>query len=263
MSNRRFTRRSVDESRAIRRSQSTADAAADRTRVSIRLRLLIVWTLAIVAATLAPFDFGATTPLHEHSFRLFQYGRYERDPTDFVLNMLMFMPLGALLFGAFSRRSIATSSILLRTTAIGLTLSTVLEFFQQFVPSRDSSLIDIVANTVGAVIGAGAARWCGASFEARLHRLRARTSTPALTGALSVVLILTLLLSGALQARSRLSNWNPDYPLLVGNERTGDRPWRGTVFALTITDAAAPPASMQRFSAGGSIRASRAAGGDI
>ena len=210
-------------------------------------------TLAIVAATLAPFDFGATTPLHEHSFRLFQYGRYERDPIDFVLNVLMFVPLGALLHGTLGRRSLPASSILLRTAAIGLPLSAALEFFQQFVPSRDSSLIDIVANTAGALIGVCVARWCAASFDARLHRLRARTSTPALAGALFVVLMLTLLLSGALQARSRLSNWNPDYPLLVGNERTGDRPWRGTVFALTITDAAAPRASMQRFSADGSI----------
>lgn len=246
--------RSVEQSGGDARSlPTTADEAADRARVWIRLRLLIVWTLAIVAATLAPFDFGAITPLHEHSFRLFQYGRYERDPIDFVLNVLMFAPLGALLYGAFARRTLTLSAILLRTAAIALPTSAVLEFFQQFVPSRDSSLIDIVANTAGAIAGVCVARWCGAALMASLHRLRARTSTTALAGALAVVLVLTLLLSGALQARSRLSNWNPEYPLLVGNERTGDRPWRGNVFALTIADAAAPRATMQRFAAGGSI----------
>ena len=64
---------------------------------------------------------------------------------------------------------------------------------------------------------------------------------------------LALLISGALQNRSRLSNWSPDYPLLIGNEATGDRPWVGRVFELVITDAATPLASARRFAGGESI----------
>ncbi len=66
-------------------------------------------------------------------------------------------------------------------------------------------------------------------------------------------LLVALLISATLQAGTRLSNWNPEYPLLIGNERTGDRPWRGRVFALDITDAATPAASVRRFSAGESV----------
>ncbi|MCP5109643.1 MAG: hypothetical protein GY953_02285, partial [bacterium] len=35
-----------------------------------------------------------------------------------------------------------------------------------------------------------------------------------------------------------LSNWDPSYPLLVGNERTGDRSWRGEFYLLAIYDLA-------------------------
>ena len=53
-----------------------------------------------------------------------------------------------------------------------------------------------------------------------------------------------------LQRRTRLSNWSSEYPLLIGNELTGDRAWRGRVFALDISDAATTPAAVRRFSAG-------------
>jgi O-antigen ligase len=33
-----------------------------------------------------------------------------------------------------------------------------------------------------------------------------------------------------------LRTWNHTYPLLLGNEATGDRPWRGTIAAVTVHD---------------------------
>ncbi|MCP5120742.1 MAG: PKD domain-containing protein, partial [bacterium] len=43
-----------------------------------------------------------------------------------------------------------------------------------------------------------------------------------------------------------LSNWDPSYPLLVGNERTGDRSWRGEVYLLAIYDRALSGAEINR-----------------
>lgn len=45
--------------------------------------------------------------------------------------------------------------------------------------------------------------------------------------------------NGKLQAQSDaltgdFSNWDADYPLLLGNERTGDRPWLGRIEQLTL-----------------------------
>jgi hypothetical protein len=77
-----------------------------------------------------------------------------------------------------------------------------------------------------------------------------KTSPAALRAMLAVFLMAALGLSATLQARTRLSNWSAEYPLLVGNELTGDRPWRGRVFNLTITDRATSPAALSRFAAG-------------
>ncbi len=59
--------------------------------------------------------------------------------------------------------------------------------------------------------------------------------------------------SGALQTRTQLSNWSAEYPLLIGNEETGDRPWRGRVLGLTMTDSPTAVASVRRFADGGDI----------
>jgi glycopeptide antibiotics resistance protein len=34
--------------------------------------------------------------------------------------------------------------------------------------------------------------------------------------------------------RGRFSNWNPSYPLLFGNENTGNRPWQGSLFLVAV-----------------------------
>jgi VanZ family protein len=221
--------------------------------ISISMRLLIVWLLVVVAGTLAPFDFGATIAVHEHSFRLFQYGAYERDPVDFVLNVLLFLPLGAMLQQEMQRRSSTLRTVVVRTAIVGLCVSATLEYFQQFLPSRDSSAVDVMANTLGGVIGVfGASSWGGA-LTSRIRAIRTRTSPAALSGLLAFCLTLALLVSGALQARTHLSNWSAEYPLLVGNERTGDRPWHGHVFSVTMTDAAASKSAVRRFAVGETV----------
>ena len=94
--------------------------------VPVSRRLLIVWTLLVVTGTLAPFDFGATSPVNEHSFKLYQYGSYQRDPLDFLLNLLLFLPLGALLHHEGHRRCLKLRSIVILTGAAGFLLSMAL-----------------------------------------------------------------------------------------------------------------------------------------
>jgi glycopeptide antibiotics resistance protein len=220
---------------------------------SVSIRLLVLWTLFVVLGTLAPFDFRAIPVLHRSSFGLFRYGTYERDPVHFALNLVLFVPLGALLHHEGRRRQLSTRSILLSTGAIGLLFSLTVEYLQGYLPSRDSSLFDVLANTSGGLMGILVDGAWGASAETRVDRMRARTSGAILAAAIAVFMLVALLASGALQARTGLSNWSREYPLLIGNERTGDRPWRGRVFALAITDAATPLALVRRFAAGESV----------
>jgi VanZ family protein len=68
---------------------------------------------------------------------------------EFVANILMFVPLGLLL------------TLLLRHHWYGVILALVIsvaaELAQAFIPSREPSLRDVLANVLGAAIGAGIA----------------------------------------------------------------------------------------------------------
>ena len=217
--------------------------------ISVGMRLLILWALFILLATFAPFDFTRSVA---HSFSLYQDDSHLRDPIHFALNLALFVPLGGLLHHELRRIS-KMQSLVIVTAVMCLAVSLGIEFVQRYLPSRDSSLIDVIANTGGAVIGTLTDRAWSGSLQTWIDRIRARPSPALLTAALSVFLAVTMLTSGVLQARTRLSNWSSEYPLLLGNERTGDRPWRGRVLALAITDAATPLASIRRFSAGATV----------
>ena len=122
--------------------------------------------------------------------------------------------------------------------AAAFLISFGIEWSQHLLPGRESSLVDVTANTAGAVLGVFANRAVGAERTGRIHELRASASPIVFAAALMSLMVVSLVVSGRLQSGTRLSNWSLDYPLLIGNERTGDRPWHGTVFLLEITDAA-------------------------
>ena len=177
---------------------------------SVSRRLLLVWLLCIIAGTLAPYDFGAAPTGQAGGLHVFATGAYEQDPMHFALNLLMFVPLGALLHHEARRRAVSLPVVMLLAGTAGLLISLAVEYAQAFLPSRDSSLFDVLANTTGALIGVTAdLRW-GGLVEAYLNRLRTRTSPAILIGLMSGFLAAELLLSGALQSRTRLSNWSLD-----------------------------------------------------
>jgi hypothetical protein len=169
---------------------------------------------------------------------------------DCVLNLLLFVPFGVLLNHEGRHRSLKPGSIVILAGTVGALISTTVEYFQVFLPTRDSSLVDVLANTGGALLGIAADRAWGASISARLHGWRVRVSPRTLAGLIASYLIVALMISGVLQTRTRLSNWSSEYPLLIGNELTGDRAWRGRVFSLRMADAAESPVTVRRFAAG-------------
>jgi VanZ family protein len=216
--------------------------------VSVCARLLVIWLLCVVAGTLAPFNFVTVA-----GAQAFAYGTYQRDPIDFVLNLALFVPFGALLQHQGRQRALTPRALVLLTVALAAAISLTVEYLQVFLPVRDSSIIDVAANTLGALIGVAVDRACGASLSACVRRWRARTSPATLSSMVAGLLMVALVLSAVLQRRARLSNWSSDYPLLIGNELTGDRGWRGRVFGLSLFDAATPAAAVQQFAAGESI----------
>jgi hypothetical protein len=81
------------------------------------------------------------------------FRRTESDLWDLVENVAGFVPFGffaaAVMAGRWSRRASTLTAIL-----VGFALSFFIETVQIYLPMRDSSAIDLLANTVGAAVGA-------------------------------------------------------------------------------------------------------------
>jgi hypothetical protein len=211
----------------------------------------LFWLLILVSVTLFPFEFRAASPVMER----IAAGLWPNEVTtsaEVVSNVLLFVPLGVLLHGR-GRRGPAGWRLVAIACAAGLLMSVAIECLQVFLPRREPTIVDIIANTAGAFCGAMAHRVWGARVQAELSRWGADASDTLLAVLLTAFTISVLSHAGALQRQTRLSNWSPDFPLQVGNERTGSRPWRGRLFAFELTDAAASPESVRQFAAGDSL----------
>jgi VanZ family protein len=74
--------------------------------------------------------------------------------SDVTLNLLGFMPLGFLIFlRLFKTKRMPVRTCLFFAVAVGFAVSLAIELTQVWLPGRDSSLLDLIANTVGSAIG--------------------------------------------------------------------------------------------------------------
>ena len=110
--------------------------------------------LIIAYGTLYPFVFHARPnspgPLHALAAT---YGLPD-SRSDIVANILLYTPFGFFAIQAL-RRPPGLWSVMLVTLA-GTLLSFSGEFLQYYIPGRDSTIVDIVANTTGGFLGAAA-----------------------------------------------------------------------------------------------------------
>jgi VanZ family protein len=161
---------------------------------------------------------------------------------DVVVNVLLFLPLGVAVAAAAAERGRGGRAAMAATLAAAAGLSIGVEDLQTLLPTRDPSLRDVAANVGGAVLGHLLFLWCGAQLAALGRAVQALWRRLWLVDRpgwlLGALLIVALLSAGWLQARTRLSDWSSDFPLVVGNEATGDRPWTGWIHSFEIADRA-------------------------
>ena len=137
------------------------------------MRRFLLLIVAIVAyGSLYPWNFEFTSAAG-NPVRILLHGwpgewnRYVL--RDIVLNIIVYMPLGLVAVLAFRRRrsrAFAASAAI----AFGFLLSVAMELLQVYLPSRDSSLLDVLTNTLGTAAGAGFAIF----FEGGIRRLMER-----------------------------------------------------------------------------------------
>jgi glycopeptide antibiotics resistance protein len=127
--------------------------------------LLLLVTIAIVGVTLwiSGKAYSKVDPVPFREIRLIQEKMAEGPmpmPTlialvmPLILNALIFMPWGFLLFILFDNGKRPASQSYLLTFLIAIAFSFAVEAWQYFLPTRVTDVNDVIWNGVGAVLGA-------------------------------------------------------------------------------------------------------------
>jgi VanZ family protein len=120
---------------------------------SSAIPLALAFALLIAYASLYPFDGWRWPPGRSLLDMLHLPWPYWRDRFDEVANLLGYVPLGALVYGAVVRSGGRPWGAWLLGAAAPSLLSFGLEFTQNFLPTRVTSLRDWVLNTAGGLVG--------------------------------------------------------------------------------------------------------------
>ncbi|MGB3755213.1 MAG: VanZ family protein [Rivularia sp. (in: cyanobacteria)] len=206
---------------------------------SVFLILVILSILAVVVATLYPFNFSVPDNISKRELvNSFDNNSFFNDQVN---NVLLFLPLGFGLTGLLQRKAKLIVQIIAAILA-SAALSSSVELLQILVPSRTPTPADIFNNSFGGFLGLICFYiWNSKSFKAILQRIensQASNSISKITLFFAGYIILTFLLTIPWQATTNLSGWNSSFPLIIGNERTADRGWEGNISELNITNRA-------------------------
>lgn len=226
-------------------SMSSQERADRRRTLSARWakRSLLVGFLLIPATTLFPYQFfpdetafRRSTPfLHWFSQ---DFGNFQ----DIGGNILLYVPFGFGLALLATQKRCRNVTMLVSALVAAVSVSFITELLQAFLPTRDPSWADIAANSIGSLIGCLIFQFTTAPILSALLRLesklRAYVSPRRVTAAFLCYTLFGILLSVSLQRAILLDNWDPSYPLLLGNDPTGKRPWQGRVFEMQLASRA-------------------------
>ena len=191
--------------------------------------IALVYAGYVLLATLYPFEFSGDSrePFKETFFGFF--AEWER--RDLILNILLFIPLGALLYGRFRLARTKSSAVLLATLFAAVT-SLLIEILQVFV-LRHSSASDVLSNTLGAAAGAIIVALWPRLGELGYH-LWAQLEKSGIALGLAVLLGAVPLILSVVQFSGPFAIWNSGFSFQIGNEPTLDRPWLGRVYFVGL-----------------------------
>ncbi len=201
--------------------------------------LLILWM------TLWAFHFRYYPLNFRRYFGGFLY--YPSSFLDFPLNIILFMPFGFGLASMLEQARLSRRTVFYSIFLAGFLLTWFVETLQFFLPGRTPNVADLVANTLGALLGWGCYRLWQNRPVIINETIPALSKPRYLMLGLTVYLIILGSLGLLLRERARIGEWRPPFPLLIGNEQTGNRAWEGTVKDLVILDRALVPAAVEAF----------------
>ncbi|MBD2086060.1 VanZ family protein [Trichocoleus sp. ST-U3] len=206
-------------------------------------KVFIFSLLLILVVTLFPYDFAFKENASKINYRFLTSEFFKlRNFYDLITNVLLFSPFGFVFSCLMQQKRFLGRKTLVFILLTSFCLSFTIEILQLFIPSRSSSFVDIGASILGAFIGFLSFRLGGDKIlGAALNLLRSSNSflsikklTTAFIGYIILIFLATLLW----QSSGSLSNWNHTFPLSLGNEPTGNRPWKGYISELYVANKA-------------------------
>ncbi len=208
---------------------------------------LVGGLLLIIFVTLNSFDFHARPMSAARYFDGFLF--YPSSYLDFPLNVILFMPFGFGLASLLDQARLSKRATFVAVLLAGFLLTWFVESLQFFLPGRTPNVSDLAANTFGAAAGLG----CFRIWQNRRKFFSLASQPRYLVISLLIYLLLLSSLGIVLRDHARLDNWRLRFPLLIGNEKSGDRPWAGQVSDLAILDRALPINDVESFLLGGEL----------
>lgn len=161
---------------------------------------------------------------------------------DIVLNILLFVPFGFNLACLGEKKKWPRRLLPTLTLIVSLAFSFAIELSQMFMPTREGSWPDVLTNAIGGVVGLWLFRGQGRQIlrfsSIIVNRVMTMLPPRVLAIGYAGYLVCVLITAIPLQSLSHLSNWNPSYPLMLGNDATGNRPWHGHIFRVEIANRA-------------------------
>ncbi|GAA6623139.1 VanZ family protein [Scytonema sp. NUACC26] len=196
--------------------------------------------IVVLLATLYPFNFSL--PYNFSIRNISSQFESTSNFTDQVNNIILFIPLGFSLSSSLQKRKIPLIGKILLVFLGSAGLSLTVELLQLFLPSREPTPADIINNTISGLVGLLCFYLCHSqNFDSILTSIENSTlgrSTQKITLFFSGYILLVFAVSTIWLGTTNLSGWNLNYPLIIGNEKTGNRPWQGYISKIYIADRA-------------------------
>jgi VanZ family protein len=171
--------------------EGTFEARTGFSPHSVRLAwiLAVAYLLVVVYASIQPFHSGWVA---SEGFLAFLFQPWPRYVTlqDVVVNIAAYVPLGFLLSIGWSARWGAARGAA-AAVAAAAALSFAMEAMQMYLPARIASSVDLLANGIGALIGALAAPLFAPAhiLGGKLHALRHRLFLEGMTADAGLVVV--------------------------------------------------------------------------
>ena len=196
--------------------------------------IILLSSLIILFVTLSPFDFAYP---YNFSWADWQTIRATNStPGDIIVNLALFMPFGWGLTVLFMSKKFNYLKSILLALVFSFCFSSMIEFLQIFLLLRRTSLLDIFNNSLSGLLG-------GVFFllvRNQLKKINFYFKRSLLLKIFITSWLIYLLIIGvslvSLKDATKLSNWDTQFPLMIGNEQTANRPWQGEMSYLYISD---------------------------